>query len=102
MPRHSATTTSSSADPAALPTSGDAVWLEPDVKGLMEYLVDHLASAGDNGNFKAVTFRGAAEHVDKIRTRGGPKTSKSCEQKYREVCQPRQLLLFALSDALPD
>jgi hypothetical protein len=89
MPRQSGQTDSAApsatSDAPTLPTTGDAVWLHPDEKSLIEYLLDNQAAAGDNGNFKAVTFRGAATKVNEIRTRGGPKTSKSCEQKYRVV-----------------
>ncbi|KAJ6550061.1 hypothetical protein B0H19DRAFT_951966 [Mycena capillaripes] len=77
--------TAPAAAPAGLPTSGDAVWLVPDEKRFIEYLVDHVAEAGDNKNFKATTFRGAASHLELTRTRGGPKTAKSCEQKYRTL-----------------
>ncbi|KAJ7811103.1 hypothetical protein B0H13DRAFT_2384147 [Mycena leptocephala] len=71
--------------PPGLPTSGDAVWLLPDEKELIEYLVDHISEAGDNKNFKPKTFKGAADHVELIRTRGGPKTYKSCSQKYNTL-----------------
>ncbi|KAJ7787552.1 hypothetical protein B0H13DRAFT_1516628, partial [Mycena leptocephala] len=62
-----------------------AVWLLPDEKELIEYLVDHISEAGDNKNFKPKTFKGAADHVELIRTRGGPKTHKSCSQKYNTL-----------------
>jgi hypothetical protein len=68
-----------------LPTTGDAVWLTPDEKCLIQHLIDHQAEAGDNGNFKPKTFHSAAKEVEKIRTEGGPKTYKSCQQKYGTV-----------------
>ncbi|KAJ7917928.1 hypothetical protein B0H13DRAFT_2439608 [Mycena leptocephala] len=71
MPRQSGQTDcaapSATSDAPTLPTTGDAVWLHPDEKSLIEYLLDNQAAAGDNGNLR----------------QGGPKTSKSCEQKYR-------------------
>ncbi|KAJ7924569.1 hypothetical protein B0H13DRAFT_1863803 [Mycena leptocephala] len=67
--------------PPGLPTSGDAVWLLPDEKALIEYLIDHISEAGDNKNFKPKTLKGTADHVELIGTRGEPKTYKSCSQK---------------------
>ncbi|KAF7349971.1 hypothetical protein MVEN_01298300 [Mycena venus] len=80
-----APSTAPAAAPAGLPTSGDAAWLVADEKRFIEYLIEHVAEAGDNKNFKASTFRGAADHLELTRTRGGPKTAKSCEQKYRTL-----------------
>ncbi|KAF7345661.1 hypothetical protein MVEN_01585700 [Mycena venus] len=89
MPRAPKTSTAPSTAPAAapagLPTSGDAAWLVADEKRFIEYLIEHVAEAGDNKNFKASTFRGAADHLELTHTRGGPKTAKSCEQKYRTL-----------------
>ncbi|KAJ7932029.1 hypothetical protein B0H13DRAFT_1526525, partial [Mycena leptocephala] len=62
-----------------------AAWLQPDEKKLIEYLVEHQAAAGDGTDFKAFTFRGAAIHVNSTRTKGGPNSGKSCEQKYRAL-----------------
>ncbi|KAJ7931982.1 hypothetical protein B0H13DRAFT_1485777, partial [Mycena leptocephala] len=62
-----------------------AAWLQPDEKKLIEYHVEHQAAAGDGTNFKVVTFRGAAIHVNSTRTKGGPKSGKSCKQKYRAL-----------------
>ncbi|KAF8209966.1 hypothetical protein K438DRAFT_1571813, partial [Mycena galopus ATCC 62051] len=65
-----------------------ASWRQPeDEKKLIEYLLEHRAEAGDGTKFKATTFQGAATHVNLTRIKGGPKTGKSCEQKY---CTPRR------------
>jgi hypothetical protein len=57
---------------------------------LVGFLAEHLAEAGDNKNFTPKTFCAAADHLEKTRTKGGPKTFKSCQQKYNSV---RGLLL---------
>jgi hypothetical protein len=53
---------------------------------LIEFLAEHLTEAGDNKNFTPKTFRAAADHLEKTCTEGGPKTFKSCQQKYNSVC----------------
>ncbi|KAJ7081524.1 hypothetical protein C8R44DRAFT_563145, partial [Mycena epipterygia] len=60
----------------------NCVWTRADGKALLLHLVDNIAAAGDGGNFKAKTFRGAAVVVEKLRSRGGPKTGKACANKY--------------------
>ncbi|KAJ7255945.1 hypothetical protein C8J57DRAFT_1473077 [Mycena rebaudengoi] len=65
----------------SLPTKGNAVWTKDDTVALLDYLVLKKAQ-GEQGGFKTVTFNGAATVVEPLRTRGGPKTSKSCSQKY--------------------
>ncbi|KAK7012648.1 hypothetical protein R3P38DRAFT_2469036, partial [Favolaschia claudopus] len=82
-------TSSATSEPLVLKpgllTTGGAVWLLQDQENLLSYLVDHVADAGDGGNFRAATFRGAAIYMESSRTKGGPKTAKSCESKYREL-----------------
>lgn len=79
---------SASAAPPGLPEKGNCIWTRPDGKSLLVYLVDNVAEAGDGGNFKAKTFRGAAAVVEKLRTKGGPKTGKACANKYAAVSNP--------------
>ncbi|KAJ7759770.1 hypothetical protein DFH07DRAFT_772102 [Mycena maculata] len=67
---------------SSLPTSGNPAWLPADNKRFLTYLVEHRAEGGDGGNFKPVTHRAAAKHVNEICKKGGPKTGKSCGQKY--------------------
>ncbi|KAJ6591443.1 hypothetical protein B0H10DRAFT_1767156, partial [Mycena sp. CBHHK59/15] len=64
----------------------NAAWTRPDIKRLLDFLVKHQAEAGDGGNFKPKTFRAAAVAVNLICTKGGPKSYKSCQQKYTRVC----------------
>ncbi|KAJ7899539.1 hypothetical protein B0H14DRAFT_3423855 [Mycena olivaceomarginata] len=40
---------------SGLPTTGAAVWRVPDETGLIEFLAEHLAEAGDNKNFTRKT-----------------------------------------------
>ncbi|KAJ7790345.1 hypothetical protein B0H14DRAFT_2626069 [Mycena olivaceomarginata] len=40
---------------SGLPTTGAAVWRVPDETGLIEFLAEHLAEAGDNKNFTPKT-----------------------------------------------
>ncbi|KAF8806056.1 hypothetical protein BYT27DRAFT_7224436 [Phlegmacium glaucopus] len=49
------------------------------IKGRMGNAV---AAAGDGASFKMVTFNAAAIVVDVIRTKGGPKTPKACQNKW--------------------
>ena len=73
-----------------LPTTGDTVWTMPDEKGLIEYLIDHVAEGGDGKKFKMTVFNRAAMAIEVIRTEGGPKTPKLCLGKYDQV----RLLVF--------
>jgi hypothetical protein len=65
--------------------SGNATWIDKDCVQLLEHLVENKAAAGDSANFKAPTFRGAATALEAIRTKGGPKSWKSCQNKYTSV-----------------
>ncbi|KAJ6610795.1 hypothetical protein B0H10DRAFT_2224725 [Mycena sp. CBHHK59/15] len=76
------------ANPKANPgllDSGNAGWTCPDIKRLLDFLVEHQAEAGDGENFKPKTFRTAAVDVNLICTKGGPKSYKLCQQKYTGV-----------------
>ncbi|KAJ7321924.1 hypothetical protein DFH08DRAFT_969817 [Mycena albidolilacea] len=70
---------------SGLPTTGATVWRVQDEMGLIEFLAEHLAEAGDNKNFTPKTFHAAADHLEKTCTEGGPKTFKSCQQKYNSA-----------------
>jgi hypothetical protein len=66
--------------------NGPAQWTAEDEVILIDFLLLHAAAAGDGGNFKMVTFNGAAPVVDAKRAKGGPKTGKACQNKYNSVC----------------
>ncbi|KAJ6546381.1 hypothetical protein B0H10DRAFT_2447572 [Mycena sp. CBHHK59/15] len=70
-----------SPDLPILPDKGNAVWTKPDVKAFIDYLISKKAAGGEGG-FKMTTFRAAAVALAPTRTKGGPKTGKSCSQKY--------------------
>lgn len=65
--------------------SPKAVWSPTDIDKLLEILKEEKASAGNGGNFKKATFRKAAEELEKIREKGGPKTGTVCESKWQKV-----------------
>jgi hypothetical protein len=53
---------------------------------MLIYLQDNWkASAGDGGNFKSQVWTDVAEHMEKLRTVGGPKTAKACKNKWDAV-----------------
>ncbi|KAF8216706.1 hypothetical protein K438DRAFT_2007510 [Mycena galopus ATCC 62051] len=87
MPR--GTNTEKSGAPAnlkpGLPTTGNANWLFEDESSLIEFLVENIAEAGDNKNLTMKTFHACADHLEPTRTKGGPKTAKSCAQKYSNL-----------------
>lgn len=62
-----------------------ASWTAQDETRLLDFLIMHAASAGDGGNFKRATFTAAAVYVNEKRVRGGPKTAKSCQNKWTVV-----------------
>ncbi|KAJ7843368.1 hypothetical protein B0H14DRAFT_2212162, partial [Mycena olivaceomarginata] len=62
-----------------------ASWLFEDESNLIQYLAQHIAEAGDNKCFTMKTFRAVADHLELTRTKGGPKTAKSCQQKYSNL-----------------
>ncbi|KAJ7482554.1 hypothetical protein FB451DRAFT_1441946 [Mycena latifolia] len=45
------------------------LWWTRKESRFIEYLIEHVAEAGDNKNFKASTFCGAADHLDLTRTK---------------------------------
>ncbi|EPT05424.1 hypothetical protein FOMPIDRAFT_1044759 [Fomitopsis schrenkii] len=67
--------------------SPKAVWSPTDIDKLLEILKEEKASAGNGGNFKKATFRKAAEELEKIREKGGPKTGTVCESKWQKLRQ---------------
>jgi hypothetical protein len=62
-----------------------ALWSTEDETELLLFLIEHLAEAGDRSNFKTSTFKAASLVLDKMRTKGGPKTAKVCKNKWMSV-----------------
>ncbi|KAJ7084117.1 hypothetical protein C8R44DRAFT_651662 [Mycena epipterygia] len=90
MPSSSQPTTSSTPPSPTVLSSGpnskqNAVWTDADIIALLNYLFTQVAAAGDGGNFKMAIFTGAVPIVNAVRTRGGPKTRKSCHGKYKAL-----------------
>ncbi|KAJ6580648.1 hypothetical protein B0H19DRAFT_1328687 [Mycena capillaripes] len=63
----------------------NAAWTDADVLAFLDFLVSKISAAGEGGNFKMTTFNAAKDVMNKIRTRGGLKTAKSCHGKYKAV-----------------
>ncbi|KAF8958637.1 hypothetical protein BDZ97DRAFT_1616590, partial [Flammula alnicola] len=59
-----------------------AIWTTADETTLIEFLFQHRASAGDGSSFKMTTFHGVVSVLEATRTKGGPKTAKSCQNKW--------------------
>jgi len=60
-------------------------WNLPEEKAMIDYLVEHKASAGDGFTFKDATWTKVAEHLQPLRTEGGVKTGKKCKEKWGRV-----------------
>lgn len=68
-----------------------AQWTRKEEAAFVDFLVAHRAEAGDGCNFKAATFQRAAQSIAPLLQRGGPKTAKSCGNKY---CAVRLMYLY--------
>jgi hypothetical protein len=66
-------------------TAERAHWNKQEVTGLVDYLHDHRAAAGDGGNFKQSTFNAAAAHLAPLLTLGAKKTGAMCKTKWMTV-----------------
>jgi hypothetical protein len=60
-------------------------WSVEDETRLIEFLTTSAAKAGDSATFKDTIFRAASEHMEKTRTKGGPKTLDRCRAKWGRV-----------------
>ncbi|KIK05205.1 hypothetical protein K443DRAFT_55748, partial [Laccaria amethystina LaAM-08-1] len=69
----------------------NANWTPADKTAFFEFLHEHKAlevdaAAGNGNNFKVTTYEAAAAVLEAKRTKGGPKTAKSCSNKWNSVC----------------
>ncbi|KAJ7196953.1 hypothetical protein GGX14DRAFT_320748, partial [Mycena pura] len=71
----------------------NAAWTDQDVVALLDILIRNMASAGDGGNFKMSVFNSAAAELNKVITRGGRKTGKSCQNKYKSLRKTLEAIL---------
>ncbi|KAF8988057.1 hypothetical protein BDQ17DRAFT_1257991 [Cyathus striatus] len=58
------------------------VWVSSEESAFIQYLLDHIAEAGDNGSFKKQTFEAAATHIAQFHQCDAVKTAKMCQNKY--------------------
>ena len=63
-----------------------AQWTLSDEKLLVSFLDGHSSASGDGGNFKIASFQVAAVILEAAWTTGGPKTAKTCQNKWVVVC----------------
>ncbi|KDQ50678.1 hypothetical protein JAAARDRAFT_82614, partial [Jaapia argillacea MUCL 33604] len=73
-------------------------WRVIDKTSLIDYLEDHHAEAGGGMNFKAVTWYGALEELERTCTLGGPKTPALCKNKWAKL-KETYLIVIALQKA---
>jgi len=64
---------------------GRSAWTADDDRAFVAYLLKHKAEAGDGANFKQTTLTAAAAEMENHRTKGAPKTWKSCQTKWTRV-----------------
>ena len=60
-------------------------WSDQDKIDLIRFLIKQKAETGDSATFKPSIWTAAAQHIDQSRTKGGPKTVKSCASKWTRV-----------------
>jgi hypothetical protein len=65
--------------------STQAHWMVTDEMELLEFLQDHILEGGDGVNFKTVTWTAAAKVVDENQTKGAPKNTIACKNKFAGV-----------------
>lgn len=62
-----------------------ASWNDEETSGLVDFLWEHKAEAGEGGNFKDATFNTAAQHIAPFWRSGSVKTAKHCKTKWQSV-----------------
>ena len=63
----------------------NAVWDENETDKMMEYLWDHVASAGNGGNFKDSTYQAAATYIAPYHKSGPIKMANHVKGQYKSV-----------------
>jgi len=61
-------------------------WSQQDETELINFLIEHKGELGEISSFKQSTWNAVAQHLDKVRVKGDPKTAKSCSVKWARVC----------------
>lgn len=60
-------------------------WTLQDEDKLVDFLFENRASAGDGGNFKESAFQEISAILTPLVSKGGPKTVRSCQNKWATV-----------------
>ena len=68
-------------DPAKTPVHQSAEYETT----FINFLIAHKAEAGDGLNFKPSVWTAAAEHMQLLTTKGGPKHAEKCKAKWGRV-----------------
>ncbi|KAG2355079.1 hypothetical protein BDR07DRAFT_1493684 [Suillus spraguei] len=64
-----------------------AVWTDTETDQLLLYLFNNWDKVGDTGNFKDVTYNGAAEAISEYLQSGPQKTGEMCKTKWASLKQ---------------
>ncbi|KAF7372652.1 Myb-DNA-bind-3 domain-containing protein [Mycena venus] len=95
-PRTRPTKSSEPSTPAAMTADANgkqnAAWTHEDIVKLLEYLISQIATSEGGGNFKMQIFTAAARILNEIRAKGGPKTGKGCQNKYKALRATHQVV----------
>ena len=62
-------------------------WSQQDEADLIDFLIEHKGEMAETASFKQLTWTAAAQHLEKSCTKGSPKTSKACSEKWSRVCR---------------
>ena len=68
-------------DPAKAPVH----WSAANETAFIDFLIAHKAEAGNSLNFKPSVWTAAAEHMQLLTTKGGPKHAEKCKAKWGRV-----------------
>jgi len=73
-----------------------AVWTDTETDQLLIYLFNNRDKVGDTGNFKDVTYNGAAEAIAVYLQHGPQKTGAMCKTKWGLVSHTNISLSYML------
>ena len=65
---------------------GNVRWLLADEAALINFLITNKDKSGDRLGFKQSVWSAAAEHLQQVTKKGGPKTARKCKAKWSRVC----------------
>ena len=63
-----------------------ANWTVEDETELIKFLITCATEGGDGTNFNGATWTAAAKAINEYQTRGAPKNSSACKNKFAFVC----------------